>query len=467
MVKQEVSLIFPPGWDSVTPPLGISSIKSFLQNKDINVITYDFSVKMRGRFFKGSAKELDKCIRDILNQNPKYIGFTLLYPNFKYSMYMAKKIKQENKDIKIVVGGPQSSYLKNEIFNHNDFIDFCIQGEGEKPFYDLIINKKSNSRFIKPVFIENINNLPFPNFDDYDLDSYPVKMLPISSTRGCNRKCTFCGITGNKVSGPYRKKNPTKVISEINNNIANYSINNFLFVDADLNSNSKHLNDLCDCIIKENIDIQWAAEAQPNISKELIDKMYDSGCRFLWLSPETGSKYIMKKMKKGVDIDKAKETINYAGQKGIFISTWFILGFPGETEEDIKQTIDFAKSIKKNCKELLFVPFTLMKGSYIFRNPNDFGIKNINRLPCDIWCTYDMNYPSSELDNVQLTLSLWEDFNDLNVGYPFLDDYTDEEIEGYIESLDKDKKVIVEEYLKKTKNREQYSYGTIFKRIFN
>jgi len=468
-MKNKTALVFPPGWDSLTPPLGISSIKSFLEREKISTKCFDFSIDLNGRFFDGDENALDGKIKDLIKYRPDYIGLTLLYPNFKYSMYIAKKIKEHNKKIKIVAGGPHTSYLREEIIQNYECIDYCIVGEGEVPFQNLLENPNAanSKKVLKQSFLKDINKLPYPNFSDYSINKYPVKMLPISATRGCIKNCTYCGITGNKVSGSYREKKASRVVNEIIKDIENYDVNNFLFVDALINSNPKLIKEICEQIKELNIDIKWAAEAFPDISKDELDNYYDTGCRFLWLSPESGSKRTMKKMGKTVDIKKAKDTIKYASESGIFVSTWLIIGFPDETDKDREDTIDFANNVRDYSQELLFVPFSLMKGSYIYNYPSKFNIKNVKRAPCDIWCTYDGENEPTELELVELTISLWEKFNDINMSYPFLDDYSEEEIEYFLQNIPPKKADTLRELIKKIKQKQPYSYGTLYKKIFN
>lgn len=465
-----IGLVFPPGWDSVTPPLGISYIKSFLSSNGFNVSCIDFSPKLGGRFFNGSEKSLNECANKILNSEPDIVGFTSLYSNLEYILRMSQAIKNENPRVKIVVGGPHSSYIRDELFEVETPFDFSISGEGELPFLEILhklqSGEKNNGKVFGPKWATNLDTLPCPNFVDYNIEEYPIPMLPITMTRGCNNSCTFCGIIGNPVTGPYRERNPKGVIDEIEGNIKDYDVTNFLFTDALLNSNEELIGELCDLIIKSNLDIKWAAEVHPNINEKIVDKMYKAGCRFLWISPETGSKKTMDRMKKGVDIESSKDSIRMAHDKGIFVSTWLIVGFPGETESDVEDTISYAEDVKEHSDELLFVPFSLMKGSHIFDNPQEYGVTDIGREPCDIWCSYKTREGINELEAVKITLQLWEDYNNLDLAYPFLEDYPQEEIQEFIGSLPADEKRKIQDYIQKTKDKKPYTYQKIFKKIF-
>lgn len=472
MKNPNIILVYPPGWDSISPPLGISCIKSFLDKDGFNVKCLDFSVELDGKFFDGATDKLNNYVEKILNQNPDAIGLSLLDPNFKHSMYIAERIKQESDDLKVIVGGPQVSYVGKEILENYSFVDIAISGEGEYGFLDIMeddkyMKLKSSRTVLESPEIEDLNILPFPDFDDFNLKKYPVPILPLYTNRGCTKNCTFCGMQGNRVFGSYRERKPSQVVEEIKHDIKRYDVSNFLITDALVNANPTLLENICDLIIESNIEIKWAAEAFSNIRKETLTKMHDSGCRFLWLSPESGSPKITKKMKKGVNLKHAEKTIKEAGKMGIYISTWFILGFPGETDRDIELTIKFAKKIKEFSKEVCFVPFTLMKGSYIYNNPIEFGINKIERDCCDIWCSFEGENLIPELKAVQRTISLWEDFNDIGLSYPFLEEYSREEIQYIIGSLKPEEREAFEKDVRETEKKERYSYSKIFKDVFS
>ena len=148
MKNPNIILVYPPGWDSISPPLGISCIKSFLDKNGFNVKCLDFSVELDGKFFDGATDKLNNYVEKILNQNPDAIGLSLLDPNFKHSMYIAERIKQESDDLKVIVGGPQVSYVGKEILENYSFVNIAISGEGEYGFLDKVKrDKKLISRY--------------------------------------------------------------------------------------------------------------------------------------------------------------------------------------------------------------------------------------------------------------------------------------------------------------------------------
>jgi len=279
--------------------------------------------------------------------------------------------------------------------------------------------------------------------------------------------CTFCGVRTNQVHGSYRERKPPGIIDEIRRDIEKYGKNRLGITDALINTNPRSMRKVCEAVIENDLEIKWLAEAYPNLSSEDLGKMYDSGCRLLYLCPETGSPNIANKMRKGINFDIAEKTIKNAAKKGIGVSVWFIVGFPSETYEDIKCTEKFAKRIQHYCLEIVFVPFSFYKGSYIHSNPAEFGIEKFeeHQLDINIRKYYGKNIlPPSE--GIRLSLQLWDKYDVTGYSYPFLN-HTKEEIGVLLQNIPSDKHEEVAQYIETSKRKELYEYSKIFNIAFN
>ena len=463
-------LVYPPGWDSIMPPHGISSIKSYIKAySDIEVKCYDLSIELGGRFYSKKGKKINRYIANILEYQPEIVGITGLDPTINNGLVIAKQIKANNRDIKIVFGGPQASYIGPEIFELSSNVDAVIKGEGEISFLEYIRanNGGRKKQLINGKSIEKLDEVPYPNFDDYSLDKYVPKILPITSTRGCTRRCTFCGVHANNLFGPYRERNPRNILAEIKSDINKYSVDKFLFTDAVMNSNPKLFRDICITIADSNINIKWGTDVLPSIRKKDIRIMSKSGCKFLWISPETGSRKTIKLMNKGVDLNETRETIKEAHNEGIFTSVWLILGFPGEGRGEIEETLNFARSIHDYADELMFVPFSLMRGSIVYKRPKEYGIDEISCAKGSIWCAFSGKNLIPEEEVITSTIDAWEEFDKEGTAYPFLDDYSPEDIESIRETLGESQISKFEEQIKRLKGKKPYSYVDIFKKAFD
>ena len=471
----KVVLFSPPGWESIMPPSGISYIKSFLMNHGYDVKCIDFGIELGGRFFDGSRKKLDSCVKKILSLDPDVVGFTSLQPKLRHvknTLSIAEKIKEQSTHTKIVAGGPHVAYVGDELLRF-DFIDFAIKGEGELGLLNLLNSSELRSKLtdsrtvLNSPWVEDLDQLPFPNFDDFDLDKYPIELLPLSTNRGCKMNCTFCGIRTNQIYGLYRERKPYAIIKEIKRDIEKYGKNRFGITDALININPRGIRKICEAIIENGLEIKWLAEAFPHISNEDLGKMCESGCRLLYLCSETGSPNIAQRMRKGINLNVAEKTIINAAKKGIGASVWFIVGFPGETYDDIKLTEKFAERIRPYCLELIFVPFSFYKGSYIHLNPKEFGIEKFEETPLDINIRkyYGKNIlPPSE--GIRLSFQLWDKYDVTGYSYPFLN-HTKEEIEALLKIIPPDKQEEVADYIMTSKKKEVYEYSKIFNSAFN
>jgi radical SAM superfamily enzyme YgiQ (UPF0313 family) len=172
-------------------------------------------------------------------------------------------------------------------------------------------------------------------------------------------------------------------------------------------------------------------------------------------------------MKKGINLDIAEKTIINAAKKGIGVSVWFIIGFPGETYDDIKYTERFVERIQPYCLELVFVPFSFYKGSYIYSNPGEFGIENFEEYPLDINIRkyYGKNI-LSPYESIRLSLKLWDKYDVTNFSYPFLN-HTKKETELLLRNIPSDTREEVTRYIEASSRKEPYEYPKIFNIAFN
>lgn len=427
---RKILLLFPPHWDTPVPPLGISYIAAFLKYKGFEVKQMDVNHKFRDKYHL-LDNDLYLEAEKIVSENPDVIGVSMGHTNFRYSVRLMKLIKKQLPEVFVIAGGPHVSYIGEKIIgDFPDLFDIGVFSEGEETIFEILQKKLNGEKLdkINGTIIQkknggtvrnpsrrpscDINDLPFPDFDDFPLHEYPLSILPILTARGCIKNCSFCGFNGSQVAGKYRERNIDNVINEMKRNVEHYKCKIFLVGDALINTNPKRLLQLCDRIINEDMDVCWLAEAFPNLTRKLCEKMYSAGCRFLWISPETGSPITASKMNKGVDLDRAKIAIKHAKNAGIFTSVWFILGFPTETKNDIELTINYARGLKKYMDECSFVPFHLMVRSPIYQNPQQYNIKKIEDNRYEMFSSFHKeNKTISKLKIMEYSERLWDKFN--------------------------------------------------------
>ncbi|MDY6964690.1 MAG: radical SAM protein [Halobacteriota archaeon] len=485
-LKNKILLVVPPAWDEVIPPLGVCQLKAYLKKNgysaeiiDLNLryfihrdktgtktpklpwhplkeyISENFISSDSSKYIQKvigkpmSEEELDKerrikeildgASKELLNcisqDNIDVVGFSTFSPSYQSAVYIAKKVKEETLDTLIVFGGPQVSYLKEEVLFF-PWIDVAIAGEGELAFLDLL--NRSESGKISPLYYGrdvdgdirpqqqtteplDISKLPPPNFDDYDLEKMPVSLLPISLTRGCSRSCNFCGVNTNNVNGSFRSKSIEEVISEIEYYIKTYEVRNFAFTDGILNFNSNMLERLCSEIIDCRLEINWCAQLVPQVTKDEAENVKKAGGEMVYCDPETGCQRIADMMGKGTDIINAKKAIQNLSSARINVSSWFMFGFPGETEDDFIITKRFIKDIKEYLSEFIALPFSLYRGCKVYQDPETFGIELLSDIPCEYLAIYseggNINFGYSSV-GARRAIQIWEELKP-ETHYPF------------------------------------------------
>ena len=350
------SLQCPPHWVK-TPPLGLEFIRKYCAKKGINVRIIDLNVIIY-KLLKTSLKEwltLNKdfeqslydtvkekypdIIKNILLklENAACVGFYLSSRNKHFTYRLAGEINSVYPNKKIALGGPEVLFkkLRNEPFDERFF---WVIGEGEKAL-DIILNSK-NSLIIDHNEIDNLDEIPFLDFNGFNLKLYS-NVFPLYSSRGCVRKCTFC--TERFISSRFRQHSPYYVIEQIKIIMNKHKINYFTFQDSILDANLHWLQDFLTLLLKENINIHW--EAQIAVRKDfplsLAELLRKSGCFNLFVGLESASNKVLSAMNKGFTKEDARLFFEILRKAGLQYEISIIAGYPREEESDFKETIDF------------------------------------------------------------------------------------------------------------------------------
>jgi hypothetical protein len=427
------------------PNISLAMLSSFLHRHGINVEKDDLNTKVgyykkkrkinvdvlfNRNFFENFI--LDKNvglypeiqIRRILgltkiSYNHRLIGFSVQTESqLISSLILAKFIKKKYKS-KIVLGGPYITAMcadKNvkkrndelfRFFQKFSFIDWIVVGQGEIPLLRLIqylknekkIEEVPNLIYIKggKLKINSYFDGPPIDYEIHDFDGLPIneyiqlsKHIGIFSlnlfyypiTRGCLYKCTFCGA---RCTDPKPHcRNPEVIIHDLKLLCQKYKINEFLFGADMININESHLYEICEKIISENLKIKWIGIVAPKrFSYKLLKKMKEAGCVKLSFGSETGSQKILNDMNKPYAVEEVEKAIKMCHKVGIETNLYFIVGFPTETDEDFKSSLNFLVKNKKYITTLVLNIFHLDRNSPIYINPEKFGIFNIR--PDSFW----------------------------------------------------------------------------------
>jgi radical SAM superfamily enzyme YgiQ (UPF0313 family) len=295
--------------------------------------------------------------------------------------------------IKIVLGGQGLSdggilgmqgYAKDML--DQNLADFYIKSEGEQSLVELLKGNFSYNGVNSDTFtqIENLDQLPIPDYSDYEFNLYETKMFPITGSRGCVRACSFCDIHDH---WKYRYRSGQSVANEIITLSDRYGISSFGFTDSLVNGNLKEFKNFCSIIAKENKkgkSIGWSGQYIVRSSTQLDDDYWknlaDSGGHRLAIGVETGSDKVRAHMNKkftNADLDYTMEMLDKYNITCVFL---MIFGYPTETEQDFQDTLDMFKKYSplanRIIKDITFgSTLGILPGTPLYNNAHEFYIE--------------------------------------------------------------------------------------------
>ena len=227
----------------------------------------------------------------------------------------------------------------------------------------------------KEIF--NLDSLPFPDFSDYDTTKYFNKdALPIVFSRGCSWRCAFCTTYTSWKS--YRSRSACSIIDEIKLRMAQYpATRRFEICDPACNQDLEVLSSVCDGIIAEKIDVTFSSMAQirPDMDAVLLKKMKLARFHTLNFGMESGSDRMLKSMRKLYTSAEAEKVIREASSAGINVVLNFVVGFPGEEQEDFTQTLDFIERNKSFIANVAPAHECDIIGTEICARPEEYNVK--------------------------------------------------------------------------------------------
>ena len=251
---------------------------------------------------------------------------------------LAYEIKRIYPDARIIVGGIHAS-LCPETFE--DIADNVVCGEAESLIVDLVEGRISDS-MVQGQPIENLDDLPLINYGLLE-NHESMDIIPIMTSRGCPFDCNFCTVT--KIFGKkFRMQTPERIMREIRNALQFFRTKAIFFYDDNFAANRKRVEEVCQLINQEGLDIEWVTQVRSDIAREpeLLKQMAHMGCRFFFIGFESINNETLKAMHKSQTREDIERAIRIIREIGINIHGMFIFGDDNDTPDTIQATVDFA-----------------------------------------------------------------------------------------------------------------------------
>jgi len=381
----------------VFPPLGLLYVAaSIKQYTDWKVEVIDAVAE------KLSFSQIKERIKE---SAPDAAGITVMTHSLISSLKVAETAKESFPGIKVIFGGPHAHlYPENSIFFN--CVDYVSTGEGEEAIVSLLrswgdpdkikavpgLFFKTESGQIKHAgpcgYIKDLDKIMHPAIELVDYKKYYSSMLngtgaaSMITSRGCPYNCGFCARPN--LGKKFRARSPEDISDEVEKYI-NLGIRAIVFFDDTFTIDKERVLAICREFGRRDFDISWSVRAHINdITIPMLSAMKKAGCEQINYGVESGNNSVLERINKGITTEKAIETFKLTKQAGLKTGAYFMIGCPGETKEEMRQTIAF--SIKLNpdyCYFTALVPFP-------FTQIYSDGLAN-GRFGNDYWSEFSRN----------------------------------------------------------------------------
>ena len=386
-------------WGTSWAPLTLAIIAAILRDNGFGVDIKDCSNDGI------SFEQLGGIIKEF---SPKLVIANTSTPSIDSDLTLAGAIKQIDKDIKTVFFGIHPTALPEDVFNSNEDVELIASGEPEYTLRDLaiairdeselsnvkgLIYRNENSEIVyneKRPFIDDLDELPFPAWDLVNIQGYrlPITNKPfllILTGRACPYPCTFCA-AGTFYGKKPRLRSWQRIVEEMKYVRDNYQVDEFLFWSENSVVDKKHITDIAHGIENEIPGVRWVCNGRVDqVDEELLGTMKKAGCWMIGYGIEAGTQRVLDLMKKNVKVEEIGRAVKLTKKVGIEITGHVIVGYPGETKEDILATLNLVKKLDLDYIQVYCcVPFP---GSELYEQAKEQGW-----IISDDWSMFEQNF---------------------------------------------------------------------------
>jgi len=391
-------------------PIGIAGLASLAESRGHRVRILDIGLEPDlsplGRILRGSRFDI--------------AGLSCMSAEFLGGLQAASVIRETSPGTHVIFGGQHPSIMPEQCMKAGCIDSLCI-GEGEHVWSEFLDRmaagtglegvrglwfRRGSEVFCNPPRAEfaDVDALPMPAYHLLDMERYfaidfvrfPTssrRALQIFTSRGCPYRCIYChDLFGKR----FRGRRPELVWEEIRQLHDTYGIREFMVEDDVFNMDMERAKRICDLVIASGLRLGFQfgnGLRLDRFDEELMQKLALAGTHHIAIAVESASPRIQKVIRKNLKLDRLDEVLGWARKHGIGTMGFFMLGFPGESVAEIRQTIRFARDSRFD--EALFSIATPYAGTEMSRmvqssaSPPDSGAESgwegILRVPSDEW----------------------------------------------------------------------------------
>lgn len=378
---KDISTIF-----NLMPPLGIMGIAAFLEARGIDTEIIDcYGTHLTGQ----------ELADEVIRRRPDGVGFSCTTSSFLEGYRIAELLKDARPDLPVVFGGAHACSVGASLLDSFPAIDYLVLGEGEQTMFELaaagfrtpetvpgIAFRKDGKAILSAPrgLIANLDDLPFPAYRrlpdfprryNLPLFSYPTAPnTSIISSRGCPYNCSYCDRS--VFSRGFRFNSPDYITDHLAMLHKDFGIRHVFFYDDLFTFDRKRVAEFCELKERKRIPVTYNCIARlEHVDDELLRLLKRSGCWQVNFGIESGDPEVLKKHRKFYDLDEVQRKLSMVRKAGMRVKGLFMIGLPGETEETIRRTIDYALQLPLD--EVNVTKFTPFPGAPIYRDIREQG----------------------------------------------------------------------------------------------
>ncbi len=385
--------------DMVAPSMGLAYLAAVLERANYNVEILDSPA------YRMTFNQLGD---ELARRKPDIIGITATTATIPEALKTAEMADKILPDSKIILGGAHFTFVPEQTMKENPPIDIGCIGEGEETIVELaqtlegggdlkqvkgIIFRRDGELVTTPPrpLIADLDSLPFPARHLLPMEEYRAfgkkRILgTIFTSRGCPFNCVFCSsslLFGKK----FRIRSPKNIVDEVEEFQRAYKTPYVEFVDDVFTLDRKRAEAVCDEIRQRKLDTVWVCSSRVDIlTRELMATLKKGGCAMIYFGVESGVQRVLNLMKKGIKIEQATRCMKWAKELGMKTCASFVIGMPGETKEEIEQTIKFATKLDPDYAQ--FAIATPYPGTELYAVAKEQGL-----LLTEDWSRYTVIKP--------------------------------------------------------------------------
>jgi len=349
--------------NSFPHPLGLMYVSAYLKSRG------DHEVQLRDQHIDRCP--VDEIVDDVAAFGPAVVGIGAMTAEAQVLYTIAERVKARFPDVTVVSGGSHASAFTLESLADCAAIDYVVKGEGEETFAALVAGIERGERpdgvpgsayrdeVGKPTlapartYAEDLDAMPWPDWDAIDFERYHGRagmdlmcgrreQMSIFTSRACPYECIYCHNTFGKV---FRARSAESVLAEMRTLYHERSIREFLVLDDIFNLDPVRAKAIARGIIAEEMDISlvFSTGFKADLcDEELIDLLCRAGLARVAYAVETATPRLQGMIKKGLDLDRVAQVIRWTAKRGVLTRGYFMVGFPTETEAEVRETMDWA-----------------------------------------------------------------------------------------------------------------------------